>query len=204
MHSYIWLGQESMGSQRVVLSLAWNRDQSWFLYSVLRLMPMHVCLPGQYVRTRQAGMSLATTCQIQKTLWSINQSERWSELPVSFLPPNMVQASWWMSGQPRVFKILFQSCQPDSRPAEEIAFGRLRAHAAGGKMGTSVQDAMTFRLFMTAGAVSVDVLYFWSTSFLSLFCLFLCVLAKCAYLNRSLCMLNKAKDIYLCKYVWGE
>lgn len=159
---------ESVGSgqvaQLVVLSLL--EMETRFLFSVPRLMSMHVCLPAQYVRTRQAGISSATTCQIQKTLWSINQSERWSELPASFLPPNMVQASWWMSGQPHCF---FQSCQPDSGPAEEIAFGKLRACAAGGKMCTSVEDAMTFRPLMTTGAFSMDVL--WNTSFFSTFLL---------------------------------
>lgn len=38
-------------------------------------------------------------------------------------------------------------------------------------MGTSVEDAMTFRLFVTAGAVNLDALC--STFFLLHFCLFL-------------------------------
>ena len=59
-----------------------------------------------------------------------------------------------MSGQPHCF---FQSCQPDSRLVEEIDFGRLRAQAAGGRFGTSVEDAMTFKLFMTTGAVDTVV-----------------------------------------------
>ena len=135
MHTYKWLGGKHVGSGKVaqpVVYPRWKWRQELIPLRVPHLMSMHVCLPAQYVRTRQAGISSATTCQIQETLWSINQSERWSELPVSFLPPNMVQASWWMSGQPHCF---FQCCQPDSRPAEEIAFGRLRARAAGGKDG---------------------------------------------------------------------
>lgn len=80
-----------------------------------------------------------------------------------------------MSGQLHGF---FQSCQPDSRPTEEIDFGWLRARAAGGRMGTSVRDAMTFKLFMTAGAVNMGV-WEWGCR---------CFLFLWVYLNRGSCM----------------
>lgn len=55
----------------------------------------------------------------------------------------------------RTASLFFQSYQPDSRPAEEIDFGRLKAWTAGGRMGTSVGDTATFSLFI-AGCLKVE------------------------------------------------
>lgn len=56
---------------------------------------MSVCLPAQYVRTRWAGMTAASTCLTQETLWSINQSERGSELfPVCFFLRRDAECHW--------------------------------------------------------------------------------------------------------------
>lgn len=87
-----------------------------------------------------------------------------------FLPsPNMVQASWRMSGKLQSF---FQSCQPDSRPAKGIDFSRFTVLTARGRMGTSVEDAVTFKHDTHIKSVWVFEGVF---IFLSLYmCLYLC------------------------------
>lgn len=118
-----WVGRERVWFEERQHSLLFCPCLKWRQELISLQCPMfdvYVSLPAQYVRTSQSGISSGTTCQIQKTLWNINQSERWSELPVFFLPPYMVQANWWMSWQPHCF---FQSCQRDWRPAGEIALG---------------------------------------------------------------------------------
>lgn len=89
--TYVGLRESGRGQEgsRACLSLL----ASGFVFGVLRLMSLHVCLPARYVGTRQAGIRSAASCQIQKSLCSINQRERCSQFPVSFLPPNIVQAS---------------------------------------------------------------------------------------------------------------
>lgn len=85
----MWAG-ERYHSQRVVAAAAAVVVLRLNFSSVPHLMSLHVsvsshvCVPPQYVRTRQSGICSGTICQLQKTLWGINQGERRSEPPVYF------------------------------------------------------------------------------------------------------------------------
>lgn len=72
-----------------------------------------------------------------------------------------------------------------------------RSCCRGGKMGTSVEDAMTFRLFMTVGAVSMDVL--WSPSFF----IPLRACSSSRYVWREACT-RWVKPRISMQYVWDE
>lgn len=63
--------EKRVGSGKVAQALVYlclKSRQELISLQRAHLMSMHVCLPAQYVRTRQAGISSANTCQIQKTL----------------------------------------------------------------------------------------------------------------------------------------
>lgn len=105
-----------------------------------------------------------------------------------FLLPYMVQANWWMSWQLHSF-FFFLSCQPDSRPGDKISVGRLSICLAGERMGTSSEDAMTFRPFLTVGAVRLDAPP--APPFFQL--LFVCFEWIRNNLIQSTCMLSRVK-----------